>query len=196
MEPIILASSSPRRQEILKSLEIPYTVVIPDCEEEMPEKGDPAELAELNAMKKLSAAMKVAGTKITAKWILSADTLISQDGRIFGKPADKEKAAAMLRSFSGKEHEIVTALCFFSGRTNYVSTRISRTKISFIDLTEETIAKYFEIGEWQGAAGAYKIQGFAACFIKNMEGSYSGAVGLPVHLLYELLLEHKYDFIV
>ncbi len=196
MEPIILASSSPRRQEILKRLGIPYTVVIPDCNEIMPEKGNPEELAELNAMKKLSAAMKLSKKEITAKWILSADTLISQDGKIFGKPADRDSAYSMLETFSGKEHEIITALCFFGSGTHYVSTKISRTKVFFADLSGDTIDKYLETGEWQGAAGAYKIQGLAACFIKRIDGSYSGAVGLPVDLLYEVLLEHKYSFIV
>lgn len=196
MEPIILASSSPRRQEILKRLGIPYTVVIPDCNEIMPEKGNPEELAELNAMKKLSAAMKLSKKEITAKWILSADTLISQDGKIFGKPADRDSAYSMLETFSGKEHEIITTLCFFGSGTHYVSTKISRTKVFFADLSGDTIDKYLETGEWQGAAGAYKIQGLAACFIKRIDGSYSGAVGLPVDLLYEVLLEHKYSFIV
>ncbi len=196
MEPIILASSSPRRQSILKKLEIPYTVVVPDCNEIMPERGNPEELAELNAMKKLKAAVKLSKKEITARWILSADTLISMDGRIFGKPGDRDAAAAMLRAFSGKSHEIITAMCFFSSHDQRTSTKISRTKISFIDLSGETIEKYLETGEWQGAAGAYKIQGIASCFISRIDGSYSGAVGLPVNLLYEALLEHKYDFIV
>ena len=195
MEPMILASSSPRRQEILKDVGIPFISVIPDCKEDMPETGDPAEIACGNAQKKLALAREIS-KDISANWILSADTLVFQENRIFGKPKDRAEAAAMLHGFSGKSHGIVTAVCLYSRKTDSVLSRISRTRVSFMQLSAQAVENYLESGEWQGAAGGYKIQGIASCFVTDMCGSWTGAVGLPVHDLYEMLLESHYDFVI
>ena len=102
----------------------------------------------------------------------------------------------MLHGFSGKSHGIVTAVCLYSRKTDSVLSRISRTRVSFMQLSAQAVENYLESGEWQGAAGGYKIQGIASCFVTDMCGSWTGAVGLPVHDLYEMLLESHYDFVI
>lgn len=193
MEPIILASTSPRRQDILKSLGIPFSVFSPTYSEPAIDGLSPADLAEMHAVKKVESVMRM-NLKINATWILGADTLISLDNRIYGKPADREDAKRMLQSFSGKTHEVITSLCLFDADKQYVSTKTNTSRVTFIDLDDEQTERYLDSGEWQGVAGSYRIQGLGSCFISRIEGSYSGIVGLPIHELYAILREHGYAF--
>ena len=198
MEKIILASSSPQRAAILKNLGIPFTAMPPRAEEYMAESGEPHEFALLNAKAKLSSVLKLlqeSGNNEELN-VLSCDTLLGQDGHLFGKPKSREEAEAMLKTFSGGACEIATALSFFNGKRRQTSSKLSRTRVSFMSLSSAQIEKYLDTGEWQGAAGGFRIQGLAACYITRLEGSYTGVVGLPVHLLYELLLENDCGFIV
>ncbi|ULQ59966.1 Maf family protein [Brucepastera parasyntrophica] len=195
MEPIILASTSPRRQDILRSLNIPFTVMNPPYVETVIEGMSPPEYAEFNAIKKLESVMRME-LKITIKWILAADTIISFNGKICGKPKDRDEAGQMLRMYSGATHEVITALCFYSSDTHYTSTRISTNKVSFMELEDSQIENYLDTGEWQGVAGAYRVQGLASCFISKIEGSYTGIVGLPIHDFYAILREQSYPFII
>ena len=198
MERIILASSSPQRAAILKDLGISFTAVSPRDEECASESGKPDELALANAKNKLASVLGLLEQSGIRKdvHVLSADTLIGQAGRLFGKPKSREEAAAMLKTFSGSSCEIATAISFFNGRTRQASSRVSRTQVSFMELSSAQIESYLDTGEWQGAAGGFRIQGLAACFITNLQGSYTGAVGLPVNLLYELMLENDCGFVV
>jgi septum formation protein len=193
MEPIILASTSPRRQDILRSLGIPFSVLSPDYGEPFIEGISPKELAETHAMKKVESVMRMQ-LKMTVPWILGADTLISLDGRIYEKPEDRDKAREMIRSFSGKTHEVITAISLFHAETQYTSTKTSVSRVSFMELDDAQIEGYLDTGEWQGVAGGYRIQGLASCFISRIEGSWSGIVGLPIHELYAILREHGYAF--
>ena len=164
----------------------------------MPDSGEPAETALANAKSKLSCALSLLEQSGIHEGVnvLSADTLIGKDGRILGKPKSREDAASMLKAFSGSSCEIATAICFYNGRTQQASSKLSRTQVSFMELGPAQIESYLDTGEWQGAAGGFRIQGIASCFITCLHGSYSGAVGLPVHLLYELLLENDCGFVV
>jgi MAF protein len=193
MEPIILASTSPRRQDILRNLNIPFSVLAPDYDELRVEGTEPEELAELHSMKKVESVMRMQ-LKINIPWILGADTLIFMGSEVYEKPVDREDAGRMLRNFSGKIHQVVTAISLFDARTKYISTRRNVSKVSFSTLDDEQIGRYLDTGEWQGVAGGYRIQGLASCFIAAIEGSYSGIVGLPIHELYEILREHGYAF--
>ena len=195
MEPIVLASTSPRRQEILKELGIPFRVMIPDYDEpDMPDL-EPESVAELHSMKKLESVMR-AQTDINAPWILGADTLISLGGKVYGKPANRDDAERMLRDFSGKSHSVITGISLFDAKINFISSRTSVSTVTFMRLDDRQIEAYLDTGEWQGVAGAYRIQGLAACFIERIEGSWSGIVGLPIHDLYAILREHGYEFTV
>jgi septum formation protein len=131
---------------------------------------------------------------INAHWILGADTLISLDDAIYGKPADRESASIMLKQFSGKTHEVITGITLFDSQNKFISSRTSISKVSFMDLADDQIEQYLNSGEWQGVAGGYRIQGLGAFYITRIEGSYSGIVGLPIHELYAILREHGYVF--
>lgn len=193
MEPILLASTSPRRQEILRNLNIPFSVFAPDYDEPMIEGVAPSELAELHAMKKVESVMRM-HLQFSAPWILGADTLLYLDGKIFGKPKDRDDASRMLTLFSGATHQVITSICLFDASTKYISTKTCISSVTFMPLEKQQIEDYLETGEWQGVAGAYRIQGLASCFIPHISGSYSGIVGLPIHELYAILREHGYVF--
>lgn len=195
MEPIILASTSPRRQEILRSLSIPFTVLTSDYLEIDTDGITPVEQAELHSIKKIESVMRM-NLKITASWILAADTIVCLDNKTFGKPENREQAKNMIHTFSGKTHEVITGISLYDSHTNYISTRNSVSKVTFMKIPEETIEKYLDTGEWQGVAGGYRIQSLAACFATKIEGSYSGIVGLPIHELYAILREHGYSFLM
>lgn len=193
MEPIILASTSPRRQDILRSLGIPFSVLSPDYGEPFIEDISPKELAETHSMKKVESVMRMQ-LKMTVPWILGADTLINLDGRICEKPENRDEAREMIKSFSGKTHEVITAISLFHAETQYTSTKTSINRVTFMELDDAQIEGYLDTGEWQGVAGGYRIQGLASCFITKIEGSWSGIVGLPIHELYAILREHGYAF--
>lgn len=195
MEAIILASSSPRRQELLTKLGIPFQVVMPKIDETIPQGMDARKAVEHFAVEKIKAALLLLPQGQTIPWILSADTLISLNDKIYGKPADQDEAIAFLRDFSGKEQEIFSSVTLFNGRLNYLSTRINNTKLKFASLSNEEIDWYINTGEWHGVAGAYRIQGLASCFIEKIEGSYTSVVGLPLFEFYDILKEQGYPFI-
>jgi septum formation protein len=127
-------------------------------------------------------------------WIFAADTLISVDGEIYGKPADREDARDMLTRLQGRSHEVVTAMALYNGRTKAVDCRSAVSQVTFAPLSPEDIDWYMDTGEWQGVAGAYKVQGLASCFISNINGSYSGIVGLPLREFYVMLKDNGYAY--
>jgi septum formation protein len=193
MESIVLASTSPRRQEILKALKIPFSVMSPDYPEDPIEGLTPLALAETHSMKKVESIIRMK-LSISMPWVLGADTIVCLDGRIFGKPATREEAESMIRALSGRRHEVITSISLFDSVTNFTTSKASVSAVEFARLSDEEIVSYLDTGEWQGVAGGYRIQGIAACFIPRIEGSWSGIVGLPIHELYAILREHGYRF--
>lgn len=111
--------------------------------------------------------------------VLGADTEVVLDGRIFGKPADAEDAASMLRTLSGRTHEVISAISMVSAGRELQAVSVSQVR--FAAMTEDDIRVYIETGEWDGKAGAYAIQGLAQSFIAHLSGSYTGVMGLPLH---------------
>jgi septum formation protein len=130
----------------------------------------------------------------TPLWVCGADTLISIDGKICGKPLDRGDAALMLRSLSGRIHEVIRAVAVYSGRTGKIDCRKALSAVTFASLSENEIEWYLDSGEWQDAAGAYKIQGLASCFITGISGSYSSIVGLPLREFYVMLKDNGYSY--
>ena len=193
MEPIILASKSPQRQDILKHLNIPFISIPSDADEAVPSNLSPEKVVEQIALRKAEAVLR-SPLKINTPWIIAADTLIFSHGTPMGKPAGIEEARRMLQAYSNTTHKVITALCCYDEKLQHISTRISSSEVSFKALSDAEIDWYLTTGEWQGAAGAYRIQGTAACFITKIEGSYSGIVGLPIYELYDILTEHGYSF--
>ncbi len=193
MEPIILASGSLRRQEYFRLLGFPFNIVTPQIDESLNPGLSPEEQAEKLAADKVRAVVELFQTHLP-QWILGADTLVSADGEIFGKPKDREDAKAMLLRFSGRTHEVITSIALYNGRVKAISTKTVKTAVTFAALSEKDIDWYLNTGEWQGVAGAYKIQGLASCLISGIHGSYSNVVGLPIHEFYVMLEENDYPY--
>jgi septum formation protein len=190
MEPLILASSSPRRAAMLTLLNIPFQVVVPDCDETLPENMPVEDAAVYLASKKARSVIQKAPPG--AKWILGADTVIALEKKLYGKPKDKNEAALFLRDFSGKTQTVYSALALYNGYTQVLDTRLSKTEVSFISLLKKDIAWYLATDEWQNAAGGYRLQGKGACFISRVSGSPSGVIGLSLSDLYDIFSMQHY----
>ncbi len=177
---LILASKSPRRKELLKQIGIPFVVVVSDAEEVSGNSWTPAALVVENAKRKARAVAE----KYPDSPVLGADTVVSSEGKIFGKPKDKDEARKMLTALSGKMHEVTTGLALIN--RNEIRTTNVTTKVFFDTMTKADIDAYIATDEPMDKAGAYAIQGKAARFIEKIEGSYSNVVGLPLNALIQL----------
>jgi septum formation protein len=197
MEPIILASGSLRRQEYFRLLGIPFSIMPAQIDETRRDDREnalaPRAWAEELAARKVHRIAEILSSHLPL-WIFGADTLISVDGAIFGKPADREDARDMLQKLQGRSHEVITAMALYNGRAKAVDCRSMVSEVRFASLTREDLDWYLDTGEWQGVAGAYKIQGLASCFIAGINGSYSGIVGLPLREFYVMLRENGYAY--
>ena len=195
MEPIILASSSPRRQDILKMLHIPFRVIIPNIDETLSSAIELEQVPELLAREKVTAVIHSLPAGQEIQWVLGADTVILHKGEVLGKPENIEQAIDFLTSLQGNTHTVLTALVLYNGRQKTTTSRLCKTNVTFAPMSKEEIEWYVETGDWHGAAGGYRIQSLASCFISKIEGSYSGAVGLPIFELYDILKEQGYSIL-
>ena len=195
MKPIILASSSPRRQEILKLLNIPYQVKVSNFEEEYPDDLPLEQVPEFLANRKVDAVARTYPQGHEIPWILGADTMVLLEGKLYGKPLDNEEAIRFMQAFQGKTHEVITGLALFNGDVMFATSRTVITKVTFAPMSQEEIEWYVETGDWHGVAGGYRIQGLASCFIKKIEGTNSNVVGLPIFDLYDMLKEQNYSIL-
>ena len=189
---IWLASSSPRRAELLTQLGVPFEKLLPDdpvaaeaLEAERP--GEPPNQYVLRvALAKLELAAKKRREQQLADWpVLAADTTIALGGRILGKPQDTEHTALMLRTLSGRTHRVLTAVAVARGSRVEHCVHVSR--VWFARLSPDAIAAYAASGEGLDKAGGYAIQGGAARFVRKIEGSHSGIMGLPLYETAKLL---------
>jgi nucleoside triphosphate pyrophosphatase len=179
--PLLLASSSPQRRDILVQLGIPFAVVAPVYEERDPPGLTPEEAVAAHALGKArSLAPDPAGRPI-----LGVDTEVVLDGRVFGKPASSVEAAEMLTALAGREHRVVSGLCLLAG--DFEELRHDVTTVRFRALSHLEVAAYVAMGEWEGRAGGYAIQGRGAALVEGIEGDYLNVVGLPAALLVRLL---------
>lgn len=186
---LFLASSSPRRKEILESAGIGFSVISHSFDESSVLEQDPVKLSRLLALKKAESA--VCGNKMLSGLILGADTLVFCGDNVYGKPYSVQSAERMLKSHSGNMHCVVSSICCINTVSKEISERTSISRVYFKKLSSEEIRFYLKTNEWHDAAGGYKIQGAASCFIEKIEGSYSGIVGLPLFELYSVLKEQK-----
>lgn len=193
MDPIILASSSPRRQEILKMLKIPFRVIIPNIDETLNSAVDLEQVPELLAREKITAVIHSLPSNQEIPYVLGADTVIIFNNEIMGKPESQEQAFDYLKKLQGKTHTVVTALVLYKGKTRKTISKINKTRVTFSPMTDEEIQWYVDTGEWHGAAGGYRIQSLASMFVAKIEGSYTGVVGLPISDLYDILKEQEYS---
>jgi septum formation protein len=199
---LVLASGSPRRQELLRSAGIAFTVQPTDIPE-IPFEGEaPKECAERLAREKALAVSRLRPDDL----VLGADTIVVVDGWILGKPRDATDAERMLRLLSGRTHKVITGVCLIGrkpmgaggqsgvgatpGSSRFEDTRSETTLVTMDKLSEEDIHLYVASGEPNDKAGAYAIQGIASRWIPHIEGDYSNVVGLPIALIWRMLREH------
>ena len=179
---LILASASPRRQELLKLFGIPFTVRVADIDETM----DP-QLPPYDEVARVSRAKAMAVPRKNGDVVIAADTIVVCAGKVLGKPRDEEDAKAMLSLLSGRDHQVMTGCTLLRGEKCETFTEV--TDIHFRPLSREEIDGYVATGEPMDKAGAYGIQGGAALFVERIEGDYYNIMGLPVCRLSIILKE-------
>ncbi len=184
---IYLASKSPRRRELLKQIGVQFELLM--MREQSPRGDvDEAPLANENPtvyverIVLLKAAMAVKAMRerrLPLRLILTADTTVTIDGEVLGKPLDRDHAANMLKRLSGRSHEVLTAIAITSDQE--IKHMVTKNIVSFAALSVDEIKRYVDSGEPMDKAGGYAVQGLAAKFISTLEGSYSGVMGLPLY---------------
>lgn len=181
--PIVLASASPRRKELLASLGLDFEIVPADVDEHREGESDPRVYAEALARRKAQfvAAQRQSGL------VIGADTLVFIDGKILTKPSDEAEAHAMLHRLSGRTHTVVTGVAVVNAETQETVSGFEETKVTFRPLSDAEIRRYVATGEPMDKAGAYGIQGIGALLVARIEGCYPNVVGLPLVRLAELL---------
>ena len=171
---LVLASSSPSRKMLLEQAGLTFEVVVSGVDETVPPDYTPAQTVETLARRKGEAVLPLRPEKP----IIAADSVVSIDGLILGKPKDDEAAKATLRRLSGRTHELITGVCLLINGQMDLFHQV--TRVTFYPLTEEEIAEYVALGESRGRAGAYGIEGIGVVLVQSIQGDYPNIVGLPV----------------
>jgi len=179
---LTLASTSPQRRAILEQLCIPFTAVAPGYVEHDPLDADPVALVRDHA------AGKAESVHAAGAVTLGVDTTVHLDGRLYGKPADRDDARAMLSELAGRTHRVVSGLCLLGDGFRVVEH--ATTAVTFRALSAAEVDAHLESGEWSGRAGGYAIQGLGARLVAGIEGDYLNVVGLPAALLIDTLAVH------
>jgi len=181
--PLVLASASPRRRRLLAQAGIPCRV-FPSRVPEHGESGEPDEVSLALALEKAARVSARAG----ALWVLGADTVVTIDGRILGKPEDGAEAKKMLSLLGGREHRVITGFCVLDPSGGAVHSETVTTLVHFKPLAPEEIQGYIETEEPFGKAGSYAIQGIGSFMVESISGSYTNVVGLPLCALIKALV--------
>jgi len=190
---LVLASASPRRQELLRNAGIAFTVQPADIDESPRVGESPVDCAQRLAQEK---ALAVSRSR-PQDCVLGADTIVVVDEKILGKPRDAVDATRMLRLLSGRTHEVITGVCLVGPvgelrtENRELRTAYETTRVTMCEISDEDISEYISTGEPMDKAGAYAIQGMASRWIPRIEGDYSNVVGLPVALVYGMLQDRR-----
>ena len=185
---IVLASTSPRRRELMEKLGVPFDVIAPEGIEEIQE-GAPREVVTVNASAKAS---KVADG-LSEGLIIGADTVVVVDETIMGKAEDPLEARVMLAALKGRMHRVLTGLTVVDAETGRMDVAVIETKVWIRPLTGEEIGDYVSTGEPMGKAGGYAIQGAGGTLVKRIEGCFENVVGLPLSRLTSMLREFGFE---
>ena len=196
---IILASQSPRRHSLIKKLNIDFDVVSPNFDEKLDTDNYSDESIQSLSLKKAMSVLDLnqQGTDfLLCKncLIVSADTVVVLDNKIYGKPKNEENAKQMLKRLSGKTHFVATAVSVVDADTKKSVTRLEKTYVTFQNLSDELIASYVKNNKPLDKAGAYGIQEMGSEFIKDVHGDLENVIGLPTKTLKEILEEFGYEF--
>jgi len=182
---IVLASQSPRRIELLRSVGLKFDIMPSNVKEEITEKVDSLRFVRDISLRKAQLVRK----KTTADLVIAADTIVTMDDQIFGKPKDADDASSMLNKLSSRTHHVITGFCLLAKTRQLIDHEI--TKVTFYKLTDEEINAYLASGEYADKAGAYGVQGLASLFVRKIEGCYFNVVGFPLGKFYHSLKEIK-----
>ena len=183
VKPVILASNSPRRKDLLRQIGVDFSIDPADVDESVLPNESPEGYAVRVALEKARVAAARAGAGI----VIAADTIVVLNDEILGKPVNAEDAERMLTLLSGKAHSVITGLAVMDAATGRALTRTSLTRVWFHSLSQQEIASYVATGEPLDKAGAYGIQERGAVFVERVDGCYFNVVGLPLSLLMGLL---------
>lgn len=178
---IVLASTSPRRQELLRQLGLAFRTVPSNFDEQVPEPMEPAALVRHLALMKA----REVQSRVPDALIIGADTVVVLEGDILGKPRDREHAIAMLKRLSGREHQVMTGVALLKGERTLMAHEV--TTVRFRSLDRGQIERYVDSGAPMDKAGAYGIQGRAAAMISSISGDYFAVVGLPLSRTVQML---------
>ena len=181
---LVLASASPRRQQLLRQIGVSCEVAPQDIDETPLPDENPDQYVLRLAREKACAAQSIANN---GQVILGSDTVVVCEGETLGQPVDKAEALSMLRCLSAQTHEVLTAVHVCDSQRD--ANRLSRTRVTFREIQPAELERYWQTGESKGKAGAYGIQGYAAVFVEEIVGSYSGVMGLPLFETAALLQE-------
>lgn len=184
---LILASGSPRRKELLTLMDVPFTVCSVDVDENM--QGAPDEVVKQLALRKARAA----ATLHPGRTVLAADTLVYKNGQTLGKPRDEKGALRMLLWLSGGVNIVYTGVCVIDGKTGAEDVRCDMARVQFVDIDEASAWRYVKSGEPMDKAGAYGVQGMGGMFVSSIEGSPSNVIGLPMHLVRDMLRKINWE---
>lgn len=178
---LILASTSPRRRELLAKMGYEFTCDAPEVDENVDGRAD--EIVALLSERKA----KAAAEKYAEGIIIASDTLVSLDGKGLGKPADEADAYAMLKALSGRTHEVFSGVCMIDAASGKTETRVARTGVIFRELSDDEIYAYIATGEPMDKAGAYGIQGGAGKFVTGLDGTFENVMGFPIDIVEDML---------
>lgn len=189
---IYLASQSPRRRELLTQMGVVHEIVVVEVDE----NPLPSEAPEVYVIRMALAKARAGALRLTQKKlpVLGADTSVVVDGQILGKPRDQADGIAMLQRLAGRCHQVLTAVAMVDpGDLDHAASRLSVSTVTFREISDAESRAYWQTGEPIDKAGGYGIQGYAAIFIKHLEGSFSGVMGLPLYETAELMQEFEID---
>lgn len=186
-KPIILASASPRRAQLLEQIGLTFSILESGVPEDDDTETDPALLAAQLSVRKAAAVAQTIASGI----VIAADTVVSVDGEILGKPKDREEAIFMLRRLSGKRHNVLTGVTVIVRPEDERHTHVETTAVVMREIADAEMDWYVDSGEPYDKAGGYGIQGRAAVFVDRLEGCYFNVVGLPLSALWSILAKRN-----
>ncbi|MCQ4088175.1 nucleoside triphosphate pyrophosphatase [Saccharibacillus sp. JS10] len=184
---LILASSSPRRRELLSLLNIPFEVNASDTDESVPDHWTPQQIVQELALRKARAIISDTQPSSQDAIVIGSDTIVVQDGVVLGKPKDANDAKRMLNLLSGSTHQVYTGVACIDLANQQELCQFSQANVTMRILHEYEIEAYIAGGEPMDKAGSYAVQGLGAVFVEKIEGDYHTIVGLPIGLLYQML---------
>jgi len=187
--PLILASASPRRRELLSWLGLRPPVRPADVDETANSGESAPDFVLRMAREKAHASRAAHRSEAAQAWVLAADTVVVLDDEVLGKPTDRDDARTMLRRLSGRVHEVLTGTCLLAPGGDEVRCRCVRSEVKFRVVRDDEVEPYLDVAAWSDKAGGYAVQGVAAMFIQTIRGSWTNVMGLPLSEVVEDMRE-------